>query len=303
MFEKYYEAHKRDWEKEIASCGNRLQGTNDTVDFWRHQRMHNTLMPVIEACPSCNWLTVGDGRGTDANFLIRNGCAALASDIGTAFLEKMKERGFVRDYREENAEALSFKDDAFDFVLCKEAYHHFPRPMVAMYEMLRVSKYDIVLIEPNDQDANYRLVSHFLRWVRKTIRNRRCSRNTSWAVPSFEPVGNYVYTVSKREFEKFGIASECYALAFKGINDAYMPGLTNVAPSVTSLKFLRVHARISLRNIFARLGIVDYGLLSLFLFKKNPGEQCMQKLLASGFKIVYLPRNPYIPVEEKNDEQ
>jgi SAM-dependent methyltransferase len=42
-----------------------------------------------------------------------------------------------KNFQKENAEQLSFEDESFDFVLCKEAYHHFPRPMIALYEMIR----------------------------------------------------------------------------------------------------------------------------------------------------------------------
>lgn len=40
------------------------------------------------------------------------------------------------------------QDDAFDYVLCKDSYHHMPRPMIALYQMLRVARRAVVLIEP-----------------------------------------------------------------------------------------------------------------------------------------------------------
>ena len=58
--------------------------------------------------------------------------------------------GFINNYSEENAEDLSFNDESFDYVLIKEAFHHFPRPWIALYEAFRVCKKGIVLIEPND---------------------------------------------------------------------------------------------------------------------------------------------------------
>ena len=56
----------------------------------------------------------------------------------------------IKNYKIENAENLSFEDKTIDFILCKESYHHFPRPMVALYEMLRVARNGVLLIEPND---------------------------------------------------------------------------------------------------------------------------------------------------------
>lgn len=120
----------------------------DVVDYWRHERMYNTLLPVCQSYPGTHWLTIGDGRyGTDAHYLMKQGLSVLASDINVSSLHEAKKNGFINDYSLENAENLSFNDNHFDFVLCKESYHHFPRPMVALYEMIRVSKKGVILIE------------------------------------------------------------------------------------------------------------------------------------------------------------
>src|SRR3989338_3258560 len=121
----------------------------DSVDAWRHRRMLEFLRPLLEEFPGARWMTIGDGRfGSDAHFLFRNGATALATSISDATLAEAKARGFIREYRIENAEHLSASDAAHDFVLCKESYHHFPRPPVAFYEMLRVSGIAVALIEP-----------------------------------------------------------------------------------------------------------------------------------------------------------
>jgi ubiquinone/menaquinone biosynthesis C-methylase UbiE len=124
---------------------------SDTLDYWRHHRMYQCLDPLIETDLNATWLTVGDGRyGTDANYLKQKGIDALATDIGSKLLEEAQKIGFIEKFKEENAENLSFDDDSFDYVFCKESYHHFPRPMLALHEMLRVSKKAVILIEPND---------------------------------------------------------------------------------------------------------------------------------------------------------
>ena len=63
-----------------------------------------------------------------------------ATDIAEVLLKEAKEEGYIKAYSKENAESLSFADNEFDFVFCKESYHHFPRPMIALYEILRVVK-------------------------------------------------------------------------------------------------------------------------------------------------------------------
>ena len=51
----------------------------ESVDAWRHRRMHEMLVPLIEANPDSKWLTVGDGSyGSDAYFLQQQGVDVLA---------------------------------------------------------------------------------------------------------------------------------------------------------------------------------------------------------------------------------
>jgi len=123
-----------------------------TINSWRFERMYVCAKPLLEAFSGANWLTVGDGRyGMDAMYLHAHGARALATDISGTLLEEARTKGLIQEYRVENAEALSFHDRSFDFVLCKESYHHFPRPMCALHEMLRVASRAVLLIEANDQ--------------------------------------------------------------------------------------------------------------------------------------------------------
>lgn len=77
----------------------------------------------------------------------RNCCP---TDISEYLLAEARRRGLITKYALENAERLSFADQSFDYVFCKESFHHFPRPYQALYEMLRVAREAVLLIEPND---------------------------------------------------------------------------------------------------------------------------------------------------------
>ena len=60
-----------------------------------------------------SWLTIGDGRyGTDANFIIRNGGKAHATDISDKLLKIGHEKGFIQDFSQQNAEDLNFKNNS-----------------------------------------------------------------------------------------------------------------------------------------------------------------------------------------------
>jgi len=52
------------------------------------------------------------------------------------------------NYRVENAECLSFPSRSYDLVFCKESLHHLARPVLGLYEMLRVCREAAILIEP-----------------------------------------------------------------------------------------------------------------------------------------------------------
>ena len=153
--DKSYQQH-RELFKEYTQNGGKAAHAKtwiekDTVDTWRHQRMYQVLDPILVAEPKAKWLTVGDGRyGNDAKYITEKGCDALATDISEYLLKEAKDIDYISKYKLENAESLSFHDLEFDYVFCKESYHHFPRPMLALYEMLRVANSGVLLIEPND---------------------------------------------------------------------------------------------------------------------------------------------------------
>ncbi|MGH8630913.1 MAG: class I SAM-dependent methyltransferase, partial [Burkholderiales bacterium] len=80
--------------------------------------------PLLEAMPAAQWITIGDGwYGSDAHYLRSRGQQVVATSLTDDSLAIARDRGWIGEYRAENAEALSFGDGACDFVLCKEAYH------------------------------------------------------------------------------------------------------------------------------------------------------------------------------------
>lgn len=60
-------------------------------------------------------------------------------------------------FRNENAECLDFDTRSFDLVYCKEGLHHLARPILGLYEMLRVCRRGAIFIEPNHTWLNWLL--------------------------------------------------------------------------------------------------------------------------------------------------
>jgi SAM-dependent methyltransferase len=241
-----------------------------TVDHWRHRRAFARLDPILRALPQAVWLTVGDGRcASEAQYLKRRGAKAIASDICPTLLIEAHRRGVIDEYRVENAEKLSLADESVDLVLCKEAYHHFPRPMMALYEMLRVARVAVVLHEPFDRFLH----SPFLEaaWNRvKSLPARLTGRYKPDLPFRFEPTGNFIYTISRREMQKAAMALDLPCLAFATMNDCYMEGV-ETAPAVDgNALFEQVRRRIARLDLLCRLRLRQPQIMTTVVFKRLP---------------------------------
>lgn len=291
-----YERHAEHYRKYAAGAAQNAQARTwfdtDTVDAWRHRRMYQSIDPFLTADPGARWLTIGDGRyGKDAQYIIAHGGRALASDISDVLLKEALAAGALQECQRENAEALSFKDGEFDYVLCKEAYHHFPRPLLALYEMLRVASKGVVLIEPTDPWIHAGIleaVCRRLRSLAKRMLRRECARHC------FEESGNYIYSVSRREIEKVALGLDCRSVAFKGINDTYIVGVEHEKLADNGPLQRRVRRRIALANGLCRLGCMDYEKLTAVVLKQAPPAALSKALVDAGYAVVSLPENPYV---------
>jgi SAM-dependent methyltransferase len=94
-----------------------------------------------------------------------------------------------------NAEHLPFAPASFDLVFCKESLHHLARPVLGLYEMLRVCRRAAVFVEPwscalvrlldrvgvttryeHDQRGNPSERDNFVyRWTRRQLESLLCS--------------------------------------------------------------------------------------------------------------------------------
>jgi SAM-dependent methyltransferase len=93
-------------------------------------------------------------------------------------------------YQIENSEHLSFDSRCFDFVLCKESLHHLARPVLGLYEMLRVCRRAALIIEPHETLAGSLLEQLGLSTVYETDQ-----------VGNIGSRDNFVYRWSRRQLE------------------------------------------------------------------------------------------------------
>ena len=279
---------------------------NDTVDFWRHKRMYQTIEPIAAFYPEKKWLTIGDGRyGLDANRLnAMFGIDVFPTDISQNMLEEGKERGIIKEYGVENAENLSFPDHSFDFVFCKESFHHFPRPIMALYEMIRVSKDGVILIEPNEKLTlipPINMLKQLIKVILKPIFPKRITSNKHFSITTnihsaYEPSGNYIYSISRREFVKIAHGLNLRTVAWKGLNDHYIKGCEFERSDANNEVFTKLQQIINKRDRLCKSfpAFHDYDLITIVLFKQEIDPKLKASMEADGFTFAKPIRNPYL---------
>jgi SAM-dependent methyltransferase len=257
----------------------------------------------------CSWLTVGDVNGWDAARLMDMGAKNVtASDLSGIRLQHAQTEGLIQNYRVENAEALSLEDKSIDIVFCKEAFHHFPRPWLGMYEMLRVAKRAVLLIEPRDWIIDrgsttisgpkgiLKALSHWLRQkMGFAIPNQSASKLFRLGdKPNYEEVGNYVFSVSSREIEKVALGINLPAIAFLGLNDQSEEGLWKHEAIESNPEYLRLKNSLEKADKLSRAGIGGTSYLLIAVFVELPSPELTADLESLGWYVKKLDRNPYL---------
>jgi SAM-dependent methyltransferase len=256
-----------------------------SIGAWRHQRMRKEVLPLLEAYPHGKWMTIGDGDfGSDAHFLRVHGADVLATSLTDSTLVIAQQKGFIGEFKSINAEEIHLPDASYDFVLCKESYHHFPRPPIALYEMLRVARKAVVLLEP--QEASRRLLNRVKDMIKTRLRGQKSA--------VFEPCGNFIFRVNVREMEKMMTALGYPAIAVEEFNDFYYARLSRAKYSRTGFATLFTKVVIAAQDILGFLRILDYGGACIILFKEAPESRLVEQLHRHGFRIHCLPNNPYL---------
>jgi len=260
-----------------------LMLNHNTINRWRCERLYKCIDPLLKIYPKSEWLTVGDFYyGSDAQYIQSKGHKAVATDIDDYFLKKGKEIGYIENYSRENAESLSFDDESFDFVLCKETFHHLPRPYIGLYEMLRVSKVGIILIEPYDRFINATLVEKIGIWILKKIKGIMHDL--------YEPSGNYKYSISKREIEKIALGLNLPHIAIKYLNDYYRDGLGIEFKEKDDKVLNKIKTQVLLRDFLWKFRLFPPTFLVSIIFKIDINPKFLED---EGYEIIRLTTNPY----------
>ncbi|MCL2074314.1 MAG: class I SAM-dependent methyltransferase [Marinilabiliaceae bacterium] len=256
-------------------------------------RQLELLRPLLKEKNS--WLTIGDYTGFEAKYFAEQDQRATASDLSDVYLKVAKEQNLIEHYAKVNAEGIDFEENQFDYLCCKESFHHFPRAYLGLYEMLRVAKKGIVLIEPVDILSKMPLLL-FLKNISDRINpyfiNKIWKNRFSW-----EGVGNYVFKISIREIEKIAMGIGLPCIAYKEINIQLKTvptkwGNLMQVPFDKKL-YKKLKRRLAIWNFICKLRIIPYNTLCAIVFKERPSQELLKELKQNKFRVIELPTNPY----------
>ena len=138
---------KQYWDRRVESYSDAIR--ND-LNQEGEARWMNAVQSQIPEGKGLKVLDIGTGPGFFAIALARHNYHVTAVDYTPAMLEKAKENAGVLSgriaFRQMDAQALSFDDNAFDVIVTRNLTWNLERPDVAYKEWYRVLKKSGVLL-------------------------------------------------------------------------------------------------------------------------------------------------------------
>lgn len=292
-----YDNHKDEWSRALHDKDrNKVAKTwlrDDNLDYELHMEVRKMVLPIIKSYPEASWVTIGDGRwGSDSIGLKKLGAKKVhATDMSDQLLKIAHKEKLLDTFSEENAENLSFEDNSFDFVYCKDALHHVPRPYIALDEMFRVARVGVIFSEPLDSEISRPKLDFIYKAIKKFF-------NKSANFHAFEEVGNYIYMFSPHEIEKFLLGRHKTEYFYKKFDDIYIKGVEFAFKSSSENTYHKLSNNINKlklkSKILRKLGFKEYTSITAFIPKEKINNDCVKSLIKNKWSAKKLPKNPYL---------
>lgn len=297
---KQESSHRNSFQKIVEDDRSCTYLDVENSHMWSRNYPIYKLEKFFRHIAPSEFVTIGDGKGGhEAQIIKKFGNKAIATDIATEILEVAKKRNLIDDFAKEDAENLSFADNSVDYCLIKESLHHLPRPYLCIYEMLRVARQGIILIEPNG-DHCYQIGKE-----------------------QYESSGNYKYQFTLKEL------IQCAAcLGFNNVAYGYSPNVNYILncfcfrqefpdkwkekqtrPTSMELAGRLMPCSIKYKNEFKKIkpnfekAVDDWykihdpkinPLLIFMIFKKRIYPPLKEVLIGCNFEVPDIKPNPYI---------
>ncbi len=144
-----HERGKRDSIRQARESFNAELRSPDYERIHGDDEQLRALIGYLGAAPGGAYLDLATGRGYVA-FALAEGwpeCRVVGVDLADEAIATNAEKAVVRglanlEFRVVDGIRLPFADDAFDGVVCRYAFHHFPEPRATLANVRRVLKRD-----------------------------------------------------------------------------------------------------------------------------------------------------------------
>lgn len=143
------EIHKKHFEKLLSIVDKPNYEPHIFHDYFR-QLPFLTLKKHFNLSNQ-NVLVASCGTGIDIHYLLKhyNNITCYASDLTEAAVD-LARNTFNIDGSVQDNEKLTFPDNSFDYCFIAASLHHLLRPNKGLYELIRVARKGVIVIEPND---------------------------------------------------------------------------------------------------------------------------------------------------------
>jgi SAM-dependent methyltransferase len=294
------------FEQRLADNSVEVWFEQDNADSWSNEVILEPLSPFFQVLSSQRILTLGDGKGAkEARWLQGLGHSVVATDVETSVLKEAHSRGYIEAYAEENAEALSYEDGAFDYSLVKQSLHHMQRPYAAIYEMIRVAQQGAVMIEPHyrmrfnskpDPITLRSTLSIAVKTVFRLLRGQIPPPVLPLEAPlpneGYEESGNYCYQFNPYELTQVAMGLGLAGVAFTYAHSPYHAGDGDICGD--ALAQVKGERKATLMDEIDRYGIEKRPILIFIFLCRLPEEELLTTLRASHYTVRIFDGNPVL---------
>ena len=156
--------------------------------------------------------------------------------------------------------------------------------------MCRVSRKGFILSEPNDWMPPP-LLKKCISLVKRSLLALFGLKPNHPDTGCYEPIGNYVFTLSKREVVKMSIALGYRVVAYRRIAHYWCQEYNSA--SFHSAYRLRLLLRLLCARLLYFFRISGLNRLQVIVLKEVPPSELFESLRRAGFRVEFLPVNPY----------
>ena len=223
---------------------------SNAVNLWQWGKSYPLyiLEPFFSLIPNRSLLITCCGVARELPLLCRHNIDVTATDLVIEQLGEYKDGGIAFHAEVQDAEALQYGNNSFDYGYINAGLHHLEFPHKGLAELYRIARKAAIFVEAQDS------VLHSIA----RILGRKGA--------DFEPAGNYVYRWKFREIEKFALSAHAHSFAVKTI---FLP-LNVHMRKITGYKKTFCQMMFAISNSF--LG--NFGnMMIVFLFKLPPTRE------------------------------